>query len=219
MSKDRILVLEDEKDTAFVMNHMLLKAGKEVKIVSNGKEGLEVIDDFNPKVIVADWNMPVMSGLEFTKELRKIDKYKSIYLIMLTGRASVNERVTGLDAGADDYLTKPIENLELIARINSGIRIYDLQSELKKVEHTKAILEMACTIGHKFNNPLASLVLGLDSLLDDLNSDAKEKHLEDIEIINTAINRIKKLTHELTKLDDPQITEYLDDRGMLDIGD
>lgn len=217
--KNRILLVEDEPDTKFIVARLLEKHNFELKIVNNGKEALDVIDDFNPKVILADWTMPVMDGLELCKAIKNGDKYKLIYFIMLTARSSLNDRVIGLEAGADDFLVKPTENPELLARVRSGVRIYDLQVELKKVEHSKAIVEMACTIGHKFNNPLSSLVIAVDSLIEELSSDKKAENKEDIEVIRKSIDRIKILVRELTQLEDPKVIDYLDRQGMIDLGD
>lgn len=217
INDDKILLVEDEPDTVYIVSRLLQKHGYPIKIVGNGKEALEVLDEFSPKVVLADWNMPELDGIELCRKMKADEKYKRIYYIMLTARASVNDRVIGLEAGADDFLVKPTENAELLARVRSGMRIYDLQTELKRVEHSKAIIEMACTIGHRFNNPLASLVIAVDSLIDDLDIGKKDEHLEDIEVIKTSIERIKKLTRELTKLEDPKIVDYLDNQGMLDL--
>lgn len=218
MNEDsRVLLVEDEADTKFIVTRLLEKNKFNVKVVNNGKEALDVIDTYRPKVILADWTMPVMDGLELCKRIKSEEKYQLIYYIMLTSRSSLNDRIKGLEAGADDFLVKPTENPELLARVRSGIRIYDLQVELQRVEHSKAIVEMACTIGHKFNNPLASLVIAVDSLIADLDEAKKNESSEDIEVIKQSIDRIKTLVHELTRLEDPQIINYLDQQGMIDL--
>jgi len=215
----RILLVEDEPDTNYIVGRLLQKNGFEMKIVNNGQEALDVIDDFMPKVVLADWTMPVMDGLELCRIMKADEKYKQIYYIMLTARSSINDRVKGLEAGADDFLVKPTENNELLARVRSGIRIFDLQNELKKVEHSKAIIEMACTIGHRFNNPLSSLVIAVDSLIDEMDDAARDSHKEDIDVIKNSIDRIKLLIMDLTKLEDPKIIDYLDEQGMIDLSD
>ena len=73
-----------------------------------------------PEVIIADWTMPVMDGLELCDIVKKDERYKIIYFIILTARASIKDRVTGLDVGADDFLVKPVQNQELLARIRSS---------------------------------------------------------------------------------------------------
>ena len=135
MEKNKILVVEDERDTRFILDKLLTKNNYDVVTSVNGEEALKILKEFNPQVILADWTMPVMDGIELCKIIKEEEKYKSIYFIILTARASLKDRVTGLDFGADDFLVKPVENQELLARIRSGIRIHNLQNELKNIEH------------------------------------------------------------------------------------
>ena len=108
--KDRVLIVEDEKDTRFILNKLLTKNDYEVESTSNGKEALELIKKFMPKVILADWTMPVMDGIELCNRLKSNENTKLIYYIILTARSSLNDKIRGLDIGADDFLSKPIEN-------------------------------------------------------------------------------------------------------------
>lgn len=219
MEKDRILIVEDEEDTRFILERLLAKNDYEVKAARNGSEALEVIESYNPKVIIADWTMPVMDGLELCNNLKKNESYKLVYFILLTARASLKDRVTGLDIGADDFLVKPVENQELLARIRSGIRIHNLQNELKSIEHNKALVEMACTIGHQINNPLSSLIMSLKTLRDELEEARAQKLEEDFYIINESIERIKKFVQALVNLENPEIVNYTSDSKMLKIGE
>jgi len=215
MEKHKILIVEDEKDTQFILDKLLVKNGYETKTTSNGVEALKVLKDFNPVVILADWTMPVMDGLELCNILKKDESFKLIYFIILTARASLKDRVTGLDIGADDFLVKPVENQELLARIRTGIRINILQNELKSFEHNKAIVEMACTIGHKINNPLSSLIMAVKNLQEDLKSIKKYDQNEDIQIIEESIERIKKLAEDLVHIENPTIINYTSENKMI----
>ena len=218
MAGEKILIVEDEKDTRFILEKLLSKNEYDVVSASNGAEALELLKTIQPKVILADWTMPVMDGIELCNEVKKIEALKTIYFIILTARASLKDRVTGLDVGADDFLIKPIENQELLARIRSGIRIQNLQIEIKRIEHSKAILEMATTIGHNFNNPLSSLVLSIKNIQDELKESSKKKFSEDFEIIEQSIERIKTLVKDLTSLQNPEIIDYTSDNKMIKIG-
>jgi sigma-B regulation protein RsbU (phosphoserine phosphatase) len=215
MSAEKVLVVEDEKDTRFILEKLLVKNKYEVLCTTNGSEALEALKTFSPKVIIADWTMPVIDGLELCRILKKEEKFKLIYFIILTARASLTDRVTGLDVGADDFLVKPVENQELLARIRSGIRVFNLQSELKKIEHSNAVIEMACTIGHKINNPLSSLILSLKNIEEELSVKKDENLNEDMAIINQSIDRIRALTNDLIKLKDPRLVEYTPDQKMI----
>jgi len=213
--RDKVLIVEDEKDTLFILTKLLEKNGYEVASAINGLEALDIIDDFSPKVIVADWTMPIMDGIELCNRLKEDEKNKLIYYIILTARTSLKDRVKGLDIGADDFLLKPTENQELLARIRSGVRIYNLQNELKEIEHGKALIEMATTIGHKINNPLSSLTISLKLLEEDLEEIDKGKFKEDFELINEALTRISSLTNDLLHLKNPETEEYTSETKML----
>ncbi len=218
MTKDQILVVEDEKDTRYILDKLLSKNGYEVVTSVNGEEAIEILKQHKPKVIIADWTMPIMDGIELCKILKNDEKYKLIYFIILTARASLKDRVIGLDVGADDFLVKPVDNQELLARIRSGIRIHNLQNELKNIEHNKAIIEMACTIGHKINNPLASLLMSIKNIEDELNSDEKEKFNDDFSITHQSIEKIKFLVNDLIHLQNPDLIEYTPDQKMVNLG-
>lgn len=213
--KDKILIVEDEKDTRFILEKLLSKNNFEVVSATNGLEALEVLKTYSPKVIIADWTMPVMDGLKLCDSIKSDPKLKIIYFIILTARTSLRDRITGLDVGADDFLIKPIENQELIARIKSGVRIYDLQNELKTIEHSKALVELACTIGHNFNNPLSSLTMALENLKQEIAEKKIDKVDEDFEIIDKSIEKIKQLIKQLTSLENPQVIDYTDDSKMI----
>lgn len=215
MENDKILIVEDHHDTRYILEKFLTKNNFIVNIATNGVEALKILENFFPKVILADWTMPKMDGLKLCDILKKHEKYKIIYYILLTARATLKDKVTGLEIGADDFLVKPVENQELMARIRSGIRIYNLQNELKNIEHKKAIVQMACTIGHQINNPLSSLVITLQNLEQELKSKDKSKTEEDFQIINESIERIKKLVETLMNIDNPELVSYTSDKQML----
>lgn len=213
--KDKVLVVEDEKDTRFILEKLLSRNNYDVTTAVNGQEALEVLKTFVPKVIVADWTMPVLDGLALCNILKGDDKFKLTYFIILTARSSLKDRIMGLDVGADDFLVKPVENQELLARIRSGIRIYNLQSELRNIEHSKAVIEMACTIGHKINNPLSSLVLSMKNIEHELTEMERAKLGDDLSTINESVDRIKKFVNELIHLQNPETINYFAESKMI----
>ncbi len=213
--KDKVLIVEDEKDTRFILERLLSRNNYDVAIAVDGQNAIEVLKDFTPKVILADWTMPVLDGFALCNILKGDDKFKLTYFIILTARASLKDRIMGLDVGADDFLVKPVENQELLARIRSGIRIYNLQNEVRNIEHSKAIIEMACTIGHNINNPLSSLVLSIKNIEQELIKLGKNNLAEDLSNINQSIERIKKFVNELTHLQNPEMINYSDESKMI----
>lgn len=215
MDKDRVLIVEDEPDTLFILSKLLQKNGYEVASAKNGKVALEMLDSFKPLVVLADWTMPELDGLELCRRMKSNDNYKLIYYIILTARSSVNDRIKGLDVGADDFLIKPTDNQELLARIRSGVRINKLQNELKNIEHSKALIEMACTLGHKMNNPLSSLIFSFLNIQEEIKKSKRTDLDEDIQVVNESIARIRTHIEDLMKLKDPRLTDYTSENKML----
>jgi len=213
--KDKVLIVEDEKDTRFILEKLLSRNNYEVITAVDGQNAIEVLKNFVPKVILADWTMPVLNGLTLCNILKGDDKFKLTYFIILTARASLKDRIMGLDVGADDFLVKPVENQELLARIRSGIRIYNLQNEVRNIEHSKALIEMACTIGHNINNPLSSLVLSIKNIEHELAKLGKHNLVEDLSNVNQSVERIKNFVNELTHLQNPEMVNYSDESKMI----
>ena len=216
INEDKILIVEDEEDSRFIYERLLTKSGYNIKTAENGDEALNIIDEYKPKIILADWTMPKLNGIELCNIIKSKEEYKLIYFILLTARTSLKDRVEGLDTGADDYLVKPIDNQELVARIRAGLRIHNLQNELKSIEHNKAIVELACTIGHQINNPLSSLKMSLASLKDEIDM-KKDGVDEDLFVIEESLKRIQEFVKALQKLQSPEIMNYALDNKMLKI--
>jgi len=121
--RTRVLVVEDEQDIANLVKHGLEKGGDiEVEIVPTGDGALKAVAERAPDLVVLDLNLPVLSGLEVCRLLRSRPATAAVPIIMLTARTSESDRVTGLDVGADDYITKPFSLRELAARVRAVLR-------------------------------------------------------------------------------------------------
>jgi len=212
---DKILIVEDDKYTRLIIEKLLTKNNYQVFSATNGQEALDIINNKNPKVIIADWNMPVLNGLDLCKTVKGNAQFKTIYFILFTAKISLDDRVKGLDAGADDFLIKPTENEELLARVRTGIRVVNLQNELTKTEHDRALVEMACTMGHKISNPLNSLSFSLKALEDKLSSKQLKQLDEELNIAKLSIEKINKLVNELIRLEKPEMVDYNSDTKMI----
>ncbi len=121
MHRERILTVDDDPDILDVLQ-LTLSEHYEVYQANNGKEGLQLVNQKNPDLIITDYMMPVMNGREFCQTLKKDILLQHIPVIMLTGKGEVKDMVGGIDAGADDYLVKPFEPEELLARIRMILR-------------------------------------------------------------------------------------------------
>ena len=128
MNVYNVLIVEDEKEIADALEIYLKNQGYRVLKASNGIEGLEIIEKEEIHLALVDIMMPLMSGDKMVMELRK--KYE-FPVIMLTAKSEEIDKITGLNIGADDYVTKPFNPMELIARVNSHIRRYDKFLNLK----------------------------------------------------------------------------------------
>ena len=127
----RVLVADDEPVSRTVVGAMLKKAGYEVSFASDGDQAWQHLSGPNPPpVALLDWEMPGLAGPEVVQRIRAQDEQAPIYIILLTSRDSSADIVTGLKAGANDYVTKPANEDELVARVNVGARVIELQIAL-----------------------------------------------------------------------------------------
>lgn len=120
--KAKIFIVEDEPSIVQLVKYNLEKQNFKVLVSNNGEEGLQEIKKTEPDLILLDWMLPDLSGIDICKALRKDTKFKNIPIIMLTARSQEEDKVLGLNVGADDYLPKPFSNPELIARVNALLR-------------------------------------------------------------------------------------------------
>ena len=115
----RVLVVEDDEEIALVLQRSLRLEGYEVRIAGDGEVALDQAAAFNPDLVILDLGLPKLDGIEVARRLRAAD---DVPILMLTARDAVESRVEGLDSGADDYLVKPFERQELLARLRALLR-------------------------------------------------------------------------------------------------
>ncbi|MFO5527019.1 MAG: PP2C family protein-serine/threonine phosphatase [Cuspidothrix sp.] len=133
-----ILVIDDDRSIQMFLKRMLEKQGYEVITASTGEEGILRTLNSPPALIICDWMMPGLSGLEVCDRIKQDPKLSTTFFILLTSLDSIADRVKGLDAGADDFITKPIEQNELQARVRAGLRLHQLSQDLQT---QKSLLE------------------------------------------------------------------------------
>ena len=122
MVRPTILVIEDEEAQRLILQHNLEEAGYEVICAEDGEIGWELITDYRPDLIVLDWMMPKLSGLELCRRIKSSAKTKNTPIIMLSARSEEVDRIRGLEIGADDYISKTFSIKELLARIKVQLR-------------------------------------------------------------------------------------------------
>lgn len=201
-SAGRILIVDDDKGIRAIMAVQLKKAGFEVEQAINGREGLEKARELNPDVIFSDWMMPEMDGLEFLKAVKSDDELRQMLFVMLTAKTETEDKLAGLDTGADDYLTKPFKAVEIVAKARAGMRLRLMQkqlaeqnAELERLNNMKDdFLNMAA---HDMRNPLSVIKLWSDSFLDGILGEVVDKQKHGIEIIRNHANGMLQLINDL----------------------
>ncbi len=132
-NKIKILIIDDDRIIQLVIKHALQEQGYEIILANNGVKGLELAYKHSPALIICDWQMDDIDGLEVCRKIKSEPSLSTTFFILLTSRKAVEDRVEGLDTGADDFLSKPIEINELNARVRAGLRLYQMNQQLQKL--------------------------------------------------------------------------------------
>jgi len=128
----KILIAEDEKISRRILEMTLIKANHDVIAVEDGVIALESIQKEAPDMLITDWMMPDLDGVELCRRVRALNLPSYVYIILLTALTQRGNIIQGLDAGADDYITKPFERTELLARVRAGERVIHLERSLRQ---------------------------------------------------------------------------------------
>lgn len=134
----QILIIDDDPAIQTLLKRTLHNQGYEISVASNGEDGLEKARHLRPALVLCDWIMPRMNGLEVCRQVKATPELSTTIFILLTALGGIEDRVKGLDAGADDFVCKPIEMPELKARVRAGLRLHQLSRDLK---NQKQLLE------------------------------------------------------------------------------
>ena len=152
MKKDfEVMLVEDSRTQALKIQLMLEDHGYHVTMAQNGLEAMNILLNNRISIVISDWIMPEMDGYELCRAVRRHDFGSYVYLILLTAKDSKNDIIEGLEAGADDYLTKPVDDSELIARLTTAERVIRLESSLKLRNKEVALLAITDPLTEIFN--------------------------------------------------------------------
>lgn len=130
---------EDDAFFRQILAKRLRAAGHDVVLTANGEEAWHLLRSFSPEVVVTDWMMPRIDGFELCRRIKVDPAFETVYCILLTAKDRTEDKVSGLDVGADDYLLKPCDDDELLARVRAGLRIHRLYQRLEEVSLTDAL--------------------------------------------------------------------------------
>jgi two-component system sensor histidine kinase/response regulator len=221
LAPTRVMVVDDDAGYARLLVDCFSGLGFEVLYVESGALALAAVAGFHPEIILLDIRMPEMDGFEVCQSIRKNPQYASIIIIMLTSVGEVEDKIKGIDIGANDYVVKPFglaELFEVVARVN---RFLDTKGGyLRKVEEEKftTLRGAANTVCHEINNPLTAIVGATRVLSMKLaeREDAPELQAETNNILEAA-HRIQHITHQLARAIRVVTTEPVPGIKMIDL--
>ena len=128
----RVLIVEDDPFFQRVLLKRLAAEGYQVQAASDGREGMKAIVTYEPDLVISDWMMPHVDGLELCQSVKTGLKEAAPYFILLTAKGEISDKLLALDTGADDYLVKPCDQAELMARVRAGLRIVLLTQDMRQ---------------------------------------------------------------------------------------
>lgn len=129
----KVLIVEDDPFFLRVLHKRITSEGYQVMTAADGREGMKAIVTFEPDLVISDWMMPEVDGLELCQSVKTGLREAAPYFILLTAKGEISDKLLGLQTGADDYLTKPCDQGELMARVRAGVRIVSLTQELRRM--------------------------------------------------------------------------------------
>jgi two-component system sensor histidine kinase/response regulator len=174
-----ILVVDDEIDNFDVIDTLLCQENYQLHYASGGQEALDLMGTFKPDVILLDVMMPNMSGLEFCRIIKQDSQWRNLPVIMVTSLSSKQDLARCLDAGADDFITKPVNSAELRARLKSMLRLKQQYDSLQALLQLRE--DMVKMIIHDLRNPLSSVILAAEMMrYPNLTPGKQERKLEQI---------------------------------------
>jgi diguanylate cyclase (GGDEF)-like protein len=146
-----VLIVEDDPVSRMLLEVTLVKAGYEVTSAKDGREALAFFNKQFFPIVFTDWMMPEMDGLQLCRNIRKNVSTGYVFIFLLTARDSRDDMIAGLEAGADDYLTKPFDRAELFARLKTAIRVLELEKSLKAANEAIRVLSITDTLTGCYN--------------------------------------------------------------------
>ena len=223
--KPRALIADDDDMMRLLIATITEESGYEVEAAENGTRAWEAYQRDRPTLLILDWQMPGMDGLEVCRRVRAADPSRTTFVLMITARDTDSDLTRILDGGVDDYLSKPISADALRARLKIAERRIALEGQRREAEDALArarwlagIGETTIAVEHEINNPLAALLgavslLTMSTALDKLSAEDRES----VDIITKQARRIAAVVKRLSKLQNPRSVEYLRGSKMIDL--
>jgi len=217
-----VLVADHDQATHTLIGSVLARLGHETIVVTDGAEARRLYGLHRPTLVILDLEMPNQSGLDLCRMIREHDPQRETFVLVLTERDSEDDLRAVLDAGADDYMTKPASPENLFARLTIAERRIEqdrarrrAELELQRARFLAGIGETTITLQHEINNPLSALLAHAELMLMDLRANGSST--EQMEIIFEQGKRIAAVVRKLAELREPKSVEYAAGKKMLDL--
>ena len=218
----RVLYADDEEMMRLLLGTLLEQAGHEAELVTDGQEAWEAWRERRHELVILDWIMPNVEGDEVCRRIREADPDRQSFILMVTAKDSHDDLARVLEAGADDYVSKPLTPQVFLTRLRIAERRIAAEDTRRRAEHDlkearylAGIGETAIAVQHEINNPLAAL-LSVVGLLKQGLYDAHEVP-EALDVVVEQANRIATVTKRLNSLERPRSVEYAYGERMIDL--
>jgi two-component system cell cycle response regulator len=215
----RILVIDDLPENVYMLQDRLEHEGYEVITAYDGNSGIEKARKEMPDLILLDVMMPDINGIEVCKILVNDEQTSNIPIILVTAKTDAEDTKDGLDAGAFDYIKKPFNKVELLARVRSALKLSGAYKLLLEVEKRNTFFATVVTANHKIKQPLTLLSLSSAAIKRELKKDkiSKETMLSKTKYIDVAIKEISDVLDQLNAIKEPILSDYTKNIKMIKI--
>ncbi|MGD8305996.1 MAG: response regulator [Ignavibacteria bacterium] len=217
----KILVIDDLPENVYMLQDRLEHEGYEVITAYDGKSGIEKAKSISPDLILLDVMMPDINGFDVCKTLIGQEKTSSIPIILVTAKTGAEDIKEGLDAGAFDYIKKPFNKIELLARVKSALKLSEANKVLVDIEKRNTFFATVVTANHKIKQPLTLLSLSSAAVKRELNKDEidKETILSKLKYIDVAVKEITDVLDQLNTIKEPVLSDYTQNIKMIKVGE
>ncbi len=218
-----VLLADDDPTMRLLLSRMLEQGGHVVTTAAaDGQEAWEAYVAEPAPLLILDWEMPRMDGLELCRRIRSSKCGDEAFILVITARDKTEDLTAVLDAGADDYMSKPVTPDNLMARLRIAERRIEVnaarrtaEEKLRKAQYLAGIGETSLALQHEINNPLAALLSNTSLIEADMVND--EEKTEALATIAQMARRIAEVVKRLRQLNNPTSVEYLGSARMIDI--
>lgn len=215
----KILVIDDLPENVFMLQDRLEHEGYEVLTAYDGYSGIQKAQAELPDLILLDIMMPDINGIEVCKTLVQDTNTSDIPIILVTAKTGAEDTKDGLDAGAFDYIKKPFNKIELLARVRSALKVSEASKLLLEAGRKSTFFATVVTANHKIKQPLTLLTLSSAAIKRELKKDdiSKEALLNRIKYIDIAVKDITNVLEQLNSIKDPVLSDYTKNIKMIKV--